>query len=249
MIMKKAIITGGAQGIGSAIAMRFVREKYETHVFDIDAEAIADYCALNPDSGIIFHQCDIADDDQLTAAFDAAIGREGLLHALVNNAAIGVSKPVTELSREEWNRVLAVNLTAPFMSAKISAPALRMAKGVIVNIGSTRALMSEKNTEAYSATKGGIVALTHALSMSFAPDVRVNAVSPGWIEVSHLQKNTRRKDPVHTEGDRLQHPVGRVGTADDIVSMVYYLASDDAGFITGQNFVVDGGMTKKMIYV
>ncbi|HNX59448.1 MAG TPA: SDR family oxidoreductase [Spirochaetota bacterium] len=247
--MKRAIITGGAQGIGSAIALRFARERYETHVLEFDAEAIEDFRAEHPESGIIFHQCDVADDVPLSAAISSALGRDGALHALVNNAAIAVNKPLTELSRAEWDRVLAVNLTAPFMTAKLCAPALRAAKGAIVNIASTRALMSEAGTEAYSATKGGIVALTHALAVSFSPDVRVNAVSPGWIEVSHLQKQSRRKEIVHTEADRAQHPVGRVGTADDIASMVFYLASDDAGFITGQNFVVDGGMTKKMIYV
>ena len=248
MKMKRAIITGGAQGIGSAIAMRFARNGYVTHVLELDAESIADFSSDHPDSGIIFHQCDVADDVQLAAALDSALGRDGSLHALVNNAAIVVNKPITELSRAEWDRVLAVNLSAPFMTAKLCAHALRAAKGAIVNIASTRALMSEADTEAYSSTKGGIVALTHALAVSLAPDVRVNAVSPGWIEVSHLQKKAKRKEITHTEADRMQHPAGRVGTPEDIAATVAFLASDGAGFITGQQIVVDGGMTRKMIY-
>jgi hypothetical protein len=126
---------------------------------------------------------------------------------------------------------------------------LKLNKGVIINIASTRALMSEPNTEAYSASKGGLLSLTHALAMSFAPDVRVNAISPGWIETSHLKKSSKRQMVEHSMEDRLQHPVGKVGEAKDIAGMVEYLLTDKASFITGQNFIIDGGMTKKMIYV
>jgi len=246
---RKVIITGGAQGIGSAIALRFASNGFETHVLEVDNEAILDFKAEHPACGIVFHQCDITDEENLRTAIESVTGRAKTLDVLVNNAAVINNKPITELSCEEWNRVLAVNLTAPFLTAKYCAPALRAAKGAIINIASTRALMSEPHTEAYSASKGGIAALTHALAMSLSPDVRVNAVSPGWIEVSHLQKRSSRKEIIHTEADRLQHPAGRVGTAEDIAAMVCYLASDEAGFITGQNIVVDGGMTKKMIYV
>jgi NAD(P)-dependent dehydrogenase (short-subunit alcohol dehydrogenase family) len=122
--------------------------------------------------------------------------------------------------------------------AKHCAPHLRRARGAIVNIASTRALQSEPNTEAYSASKGGLIALTHALAMSLGPRVRVNCVSPGWI----AHQPVRRKD-------HAQHPVGRVGHDEDVAGMVAYLLSDTAGFVTAQNFVVDGGMTRKMIYV
>jgi len=145
--------------------------------------------------------------------------------------------------------VLAVNLTAVFLTAKYAVPHLRARTGSIVNIASTRALMSEPDGEAYAATKGGLVAMTHALAISLGPAVRVNCISPGWIETSDWQATARRRPPEHSEADRAQHPVGRVGVPDDIAALVLFLASPDAGFITGQNIVADGGMTKKMIYV
>ncbi|HRU39005.1 MAG TPA: SDR family oxidoreductase, partial [Candidatus Goldiibacteriota bacterium] len=160
-----------------------------------------------------------------------------------------VNKPVEKLSLKDWNRVLAVNLTGAMLAAKYAAPYLEKTKGAIVNIASTRAIMSEANTEAYSASKGGIVALTHALAVSFSNRIRVNCISPGWIEVSDWKKKGVASAPRHSEADRLQHPAGRVGIPYDIASMVYFLLSGEAGFITGQNYVIDGGMTKKMIYV
>jgi NAD(P)-dependent dehydrogenase (short-subunit alcohol dehydrogenase family) len=141
-----------------------------------------------------------------------------------------------------------VNLTGAFLMAKHAAPHLRQVRGAIVNVASTRALQSEANTEAYSASKGGLVALTHALAVSLGPDVRINCVSPGWIDVSGWQKVANRKPATLSDADHAQHPAGRVGTPEDIAEMVAYLLSDAAGFVTGQNFVVDGGMTKKMIY-
>jgi len=132
--------------------------------------------------------------------------------------------------------------------AKHAVPHLRAARGVIVNIASTRALQSEPHTEAYSASKGGLVALTHALAISLGPDVRVNCVSPGWIDTRSWTKRSRRSsDPLPPE-DHAQHPAGRVGTPGDVAELVLYLISDRAGFVTGQNFVADGGMTRKMIY-
>jgi len=125
---------------------------------------------------------------------------------------------------------------------------LQRTKGAIVNIASTRAIQSEPNTEAYSASKGGILALTHSLAMSLGPDIRVNCISPGWIDVSEWKKSQQAKKPHLTKMDHAQHPAGRVGKPEDIAALVAFLISDEAGFITGQNFVVDGGMTKKMIY-
>ena len=143
-----------------------------------------------------------------------------------------------KLPLAEWNRRIGVNLTGPFLMAKHAAPHLRRSRGAIVNIASTRALQSEPDTEPYAASKAGLVGLTHALAMSLGPDVRVNCISPGWIAHQRVRKK-----------DHAQHPVGRVGRDEDVAELVAYLISDAAGFVTGQNFVIDGGMTKKMIYV
>ena len=143
-----------------------------------------------------------------------------------------------KLALREWNRRIGVNLTGPYLMAKHCASHLQRRRGAIVNIASTRALQSEPDTEAYAAAKAGLVGLTHALAISLGPEVRANCVSPGWIARSALRKK-----------DHAQHPVGRAGRGEDIAEIVAYLLSEAAGFVTGQNFVVDGGMTRKMIYV
>ena len=127
-------------------------------------------------------------------------------------------------------------------------PGLRLRRGCIINISSTRAIQSEPHTEAYAAAKGGLLALTHALAVSLGPEIRVNAICPGWIETGPWQKTSRRRVPDHREVDRAQHPVGRVGEPADIAALVAFLAGPQCGFITGEPIVVDGGMTRKMIY-
>jgi NAD(P)-dependent dehydrogenase (short-subunit alcohol dehydrogenase family) len=182
----------------------------------------------------------------------ATVARFGGLHLLVNNA--GIANPhsgpadVATMDMDRWQRMLDVNLTGPMRMVRAAVPHLRAARGAVVNIASTRAVQSEPHTEAYAASKGGLVALTHALAVSLGPEVRVNCISPGWIEVRHLRKAPHRETPVHTEADRAQHPVGRVGTVRDVAALVAFLAGDDAGFVTGQNWLVDGGMTRRMIY-
>jgi NAD(P)-dependent dehydrogenase (short-subunit alcohol dehydrogenase family) len=167
----------------------------------------------------------------------------------VNNAAIFANRPLASLSLKEWNRVIGVNLTGAFLCAKHAAPHLKRTEGSIINIASTRALMSEPDTEAYSASKGGIVALSHSLALSLGPHIRVNCISPGWIDVSGWKKKHIMKKGRLSAEEHSQHPCGRVGKPEDISSLILYLASPAAGFITGANFVVDGGMTRKMVYV
>ena len=152
-----------------------------------------------------------------------------------------IRKPLRSLTLAEWHRVIDTNLTATFLLARAAEKSLRQVRGAMVTIASTRALMSEAEAESYSASKGGLVALTHALAISLAPDVRVNCVSPGWIETKDYA-GLRRKD-------HAQHPAGRVGRPQDVAEMVaWHLDAERSGFVTGANFVIDGGMTRKMIY-
>ena len=248
---KIALVTGGAQGIGKGIAARLLAAGYGVAIADRDAAAGGETLAELARSGPCwFEAADVSDEASVAACIAAAVGHGGRLDAVVNNAGIARAPrvPVEQLTLESWNRQLGVNLTGAFLTAKHAAAHLRMVRGAIVNIASTRALQSEANTEAYSASKGGLVALTHALAVSLGPDVRVNCVSPGWIDVSEWQKAAQRKPAALSTADHAQHPAGRVGTPEDIAAMVEFLLSDAAGFITGQNFVVDGGMTRKMIY-
>ncbi|MFO7371376.1 MAG: SDR family oxidoreductase [Bacteroidales bacterium] len=249
MHKKTAIITGGAQGIGRAMALKFHAEGYNTIIYDIDTEAINEIQSDKDFSGIHFIRCDVSNEKQVIQSIDKAINQEGSIDVLVNNAAVIINKPVEILSLDEWNAVLGVNLTGTFLCSKHASEYLKKSRGTIINIASTRAFMSEAHSEAYSASKGGIVALTHALAVSLAPYVRVNCISPGWIEVSRYKKSSVRSEPHLSEADHQQHPAGRVGEASDIVNMVLFLASDENGFITGQNFIIDGGMTRKMIYI
>jgi NAD(P)-dependent dehydrogenase (short-subunit alcohol dehydrogenase family) len=234
---RTVIVTGAARGIGAAIARHLAGEGWQVACVDIDSEAAGAVAA-----GIagIAVGCDVAsegDVERLVAIVGARLGR---IDGIVSNAGIGKFGSLAETSLETWNQAIATNLTATFLLAKAAAADLRQTRGAIVTIGSTRALMSEPGTLAYSASKGGLIALTHALAITLAPDVRVNCVSPGWID-------TGKYGPLKAS-DHAQHPVGRVGRPDDVAAAVGYLLSDRAGFITGAELIVDGGMTRKMIY-
>lgn len=247
---KVAIITGGGQGIGKAIAKKFLENNINVVIAEIDEEAgkeiEEEYSSLG---NIKFIKTDVSKEEDVINMVDKTIKTFRKINYLINNAGIAINKHITELTLEEWNKVISVNLTGAFLCSKYTYPYLKETHGVIINIASTRAFMSEPNTEAYSASKGGIYALTHALAISLGPEVRVNCISPGWIEVSEWKKKSIRKPSELTELDHKQHPAGRVGKPEDIASLVFYLISDEASFITGANFIVDGGMTRKMIYL
>lgn len=247
--LAKAIVTGGAQGIGRAIVERLLDDGMHVFMLDADSRALDQSAARLSGCGhLTAMACDVADEAAVAATLGAVARASGPLKAVVANAGIMVRKPVTDLSLTEWRRVLDVNLTSCFLLARGCAPLMREAGGAMVTIASTRAHMSEADTESYSASKGGIVALTHALAVSLGPRVRVNCVSPGWIDVTPWRADPDAEPEALRPEDHAQHPAGRVGRPEDVADLVAYLLSDRAAFITGSEFVVDGGMTRKMIY-
>jgi len=241
-----ALVTGAARGIGLGIAAWLVSEGWQVVLSDIDRARGSKVAKALGDSAW-FVAMDVAIETDVTQCVAQVLGQFGRLDALVCNAAIADPRNMTleSLDLEHWNRGMAVNLTGPMLLAKHCAPYLRAHCGSIVNLASTRARQSEPDTEAYVASKGGLLALTHALAISLGPEIRVNAVSPGWIDARDA--SARRAEPL-TDADHAQHPAGRAGTVEDVASMVAWLLSRNAGFVTGQEFVVDGGMSKKMVY-
>lgn len=233
---KVAIVTGGGSGIGRGIVERFRAEGASVAVLDRRPSRLRARNRLHVET------CDVSDEAQVMQAITGVLRWAGRLDIVVNNAAIADphSGPPEALALDEWRRVIDTNLTGAFLVAKHAIPHLRRNQGTIINLSSTRALMSEPDTLAYAAAKGGITALTHALALSLGPDIRVNAIAPGWIATGAVRKLRKV--------DHAQHPVGRVGEPRDVAALAAYLASSESGFVTGQCFVVDGGMTRKMIY-
>ncbi|MBV1694368.1 MAG: SDR family oxidoreductase [Hyphomicrobiales bacterium] len=232
---KVAIVTGGARGIGAAVCECLAREGWRV----VAADVAADDGAHSRDASIEHTSCDVSREGDVRRLVADALQQHGRIDAIVSNAGISANRPLKETTLDDWNRVLGVNLTAAFLLAREAEGALRDSSGAMILIASTRAHMSEPDTVAYSASKGGLVALTHALAVTMAP-VRVNCISPGWIDTG--RHGTLR------EADHAQHPAGRVGRPDDIAAAVSYLLGDGAGFVTGTELVIDGGMTRKMIY-
>ena len=234
-----ALITGGAKGIGHAIARHLIGSGWQVSIIDLPNSGLRR--AFVRERDVFAIEGDVRNEETASDAVDATIHRFHRLDGLISNAGIMMRKPLRRLTLSEWYRVLDTNLTAAFLLARAAEKPVRKARGAIVTIASTRALMSEPNTESYSASKGGLLALTHALAISLAPDVRVNCVSPGWIETKNYS-GLRQKD-------HKQHPAGRVGRPDDVAELVSWLLDGKrSGFVTGANFVIDGGMTRKMIY-
>jgi NAD(P)-dependent dehydrogenase (short-subunit alcohol dehydrogenase family) len=234
-----ALITGGAKGIGRAIAQYLLSTGWQASIVDLPDSGLRR--SVTRERNVFVVEGDVRDEEAASDAVAATVRRYGRLDGIVCNAGIMIRKPLRRLTLSEWHRVLDTNLTAAFLLARAAEKPLRKARGAIVTIASTRALMSEPNTESYSASKGGLLALTHALAISLGPEVRVNCVSPGWIETKDYA-GLRRKD-------HQQHPAGRVGKPDDVAELVGWLLDGKrSGFVTGANFVIDGGMTRKMIY-
>ena len=247
---KVFLVTGAGRGIGRAIAKRLVDDGGRVCVVDRDRAAGGDAAAEYGDH-VLFVRGDVAIERDMRRAVASCVRWGRRLDGVVNNAGIPDphTGPLESLSLASWQRYLATNLTGAFLVAKHAVRHLRPARGAIVNIASTRALMSEPDGEAYAATKGGLVAFTHALAASLGPAVRANCISPGWIATSELAPRDQRRKPRLSRADHAQHPVGRVGRPDDIAALCAWLLSSEAGFVTGQNYVADGGMSRKMIYV
>jgi len=233
---RSVIVTGAAHGIGAATARHLAALGWRVVAADVDGDAVSRIAA---EIGGVAVACDAGSEADVDRLVALARTHFGGIDAIVSNAGISKFQPLEETSLDTWNRVLAINLTATFLLAKAAQRELAKARGSIVTIGSTRAHMSEPGTLAYSASKGGLVALTHALAITLAP-VRVNCISPGWID-------TGRHGALKAT-DHAQHPAGRVGRPEDIAAAAAYLLSTEAEFVTGAELVIDGGMTRKMIY-
>lgn len=239
------IVTGSGRGIGKAVATEFAKNGDITIIAEIDPELgkATEKSILTDGGQAVFIQTDVRKPEEIIHLMEEAVRQFGRIDVLVNNAGVSRFKSPYELTVEEWDDVININLRGYFLCAREAAKFMRKNDkgGAIVNIASTRAYMSEQNSEAYAATKGGIVALTHALSISFSDDlITVNSISPGWIETGDY---SALKPEHHAE-----HPSRRVGRPEDIARAAIFLTEPNNDFITGENLMVDGGMTKKMIY-
>lgn len=245
------LVTGAGNGIGRAVLMHFHGAGWRVIGLDRDSEALAEIRAALPRENALLLTCDVGREGEVGTAFERIgdwLGQDPL-DCLVNNAGIAdpYAGPLAELALDRWQGWVDASLTAAFLVTRAALPHLEKARGAsICNISSTRAVMSEPETFAYAAAKGGLDALTHSLAVSLGPAIRANAIRPGWIETGPWQKEGARSHPDHRPIDRKQHPAGRIGEPEDIARAVEYL--HEATFVTGQHLNIDGGMTVKMIY-
>ncbi|WP_088014650.1 SDR family NAD(P)-dependent oxidoreductase [Gottfriedia acidiceleris] len=239
---KSIIITGGANGIGEGIAIAFGKLGAIVCIADVNEQRGNKVVQKIEENGgkAIFYRTDVSKEEDIVNLIHSVIDKVGKLDILINNAGISVFKPFLSLSTDEWDQVINTNLRSVFISSREAAKVMNNG-GRIINMASTRAIMSEPNSEAYAASKGGIISITHSLAASLQSNgITVNCISPGWIQVN---QNEELK-----ETDHLQHWSNRVGKPEDIAKACIYLADPDNSFINGQNMIVDGGMTRKMIY-
>ncbi|NLM74382.1 MAG: glucose 1-dehydrogenase [Clostridiaceae bacterium] len=242
---KTVIVTGAGNGIGKGIALLYAEKGAKVVVADVDTKGGEQTVSLIKEQGreAVFVQTDVRIEQDIVRLMETVNRTFGQIDVLINNAGKSVFKSPFELATEEWDDIINTNLRSVFLASREAARFMRNNKegGAIINIASTRAIMSEPNSEAYAATKGGIVALTHALAASFSQyRITVNTISPGWIETGDYSK--LRKE------DHEQHFSMRVGKPDDIARACLYLTAKENNFATGINLIVDGGMTRKMIY-
>lgn len=254
---KTVIVTGSGAGLGRAISRAFAREGANVVVVDLDAEAGREneqYIKEQFGAQVLFVEADVSKDEDVKRLVETTISTFGGVDVLINNAGVSWFGSMFEDNAVDlFDRVMAINVRGPYLCAKhVVEQAMKKSGkgGAIVNIASTRALQSEPNTEAYSASKGAVLGLTHSMAVSLGEfGIRVNSICPGWIEVRDWQKAGKAQQPTLDETDHKQHPAGRVGRPDDIAEACLFLSdSRKSGFMTGQNMVIDGGMTKKMIY-
>lgn len=249
---KVVVVTGAGQGIGACIATAYAAAGASVVIAEIDQESgleVEESITSQGGHGV-FMQTDVADEESVQAMVAKVNKRYGKIDILINNATQHIHSGETLFSRtvEDFERVMRVNLTGAYICVKYCTPYMMSEGCSIVNIASTRALMSEPHTEPYSASKGALLSLTHSLAASLSPRIRVNAISPGWIDGSQWKRKKDRKFVALRGIDHKQHLAGRVGVPEDVAQAALYLTSKEASFITGTNFVVDGGMSVKMIY-
>ncbi len=242
---KVVIVTGAGRGIGRAVATSFAVEGARVVIAEKDPATGQDVMREISAGGgeTIYIRTDISIPEQVSLMVGKTVEKFGRIDILVNNAGFGIWKSPLDLSVEEWDDVINTNLRGAFLCAREAARFMKdHGGGSIINIASTRAFMSEAGSEAYAASKGGVVALTHALAASLAQyRIRVNCISPGWIETGDYS--------ALREADHLQHFSGRVGRPEDIARACLFLSGEGNDFISGENLIIDGGMTRKMIYL